>query len=196
MYVLCYLYLYTYNIYYLSNNVWHLKSFPASTDIKYLKTLPEAQRTQDIESKNWIISKKKTLQAAWHPPGDHRGDHLGEDAGQELAGLLWLWHLLWLRVRLWFRLIWIKRHSHNSLLEKRTISSAISIIYLFLKDLSIVWWHCGAKHNIYKLKFNKSLKFQKSGRKRPTFQIGRRRCSGHYHRGQREEKEKTIMKNI
>ena len=59
MYVLCYLYLYTYNIYYLSNNVWHLKSFPASTDIKYLKTLPEAQRTQDIESKNWIISKKK-----------------------------------------------------------------------------------------------------------------------------------------
>ena len=59
MYVSCYLYLYTYNIYYLSNNVWHLKSFPASTDIKYIKTLPEAQRTQDIESKNWIISKKK-----------------------------------------------------------------------------------------------------------------------------------------
>ena len=27
------------------------------------------------------------LQAAWRPPGDHRGDHLGEDAGQELADL-------------------------------------------------------------------------------------------------------------
>ena len=33
-------------------------------------------------------SRLPALQAAWHPPGDHRGDHLGEDAGQELADLL------------------------------------------------------------------------------------------------------------
>ena len=38
----------------------HLFSFVNSTNHHHIKTLPEAQRTQAIESKTWIISTTKT----------------------------------------------------------------------------------------------------------------------------------------
>ena len=143
MYVLCYLYLYTYNIYYLSNNVWHLKSFPASTDIKYIKTLPEAQRTQDIESKNWIISKKNSpscVASARRSSGRSSGRRCWSRTGRST---------LTLTPSLTPTPTLIPTYMNKTTQSqfspwKRTISPTISIIYLFLKDLSIVWWHCSS----------------------------------------------------